>query len=129
MSSGDAHRNSNSAWGHDIDIESKTIWEPTTVVSEQIVDPDHYEVQEDGEVRLYLVAYKDGLWVNSGLAPAHEKRLGLYATADGAWAIERQIDPEQEELPHAISRRVEHLTTVSEDSARRWSEIIEEAHQ
>lgn len=128
MSQGDAHRNSNSAWGHKIDVESQTIWESTQVVSEELVGPDCYETQQDGEVRLYLVAWKDGVWINTGLAPSHDKRLGLYATADGSWAIERQIDPEIEELPHAISRRVEHLTAVSDGKARRWSEIIEEAH-
>ena len=127
---GKGHPNSSSAWGHDPDVDSFYNWSPTRVVTGEDIDPDRYDAVEDGQVRVYLVAVKTGQWICTGLAPSSDRMLGLYATADGAWALERVVCPSQgQKLPHAVSVTLGELTAVPEDSARRWSEIIEEVHE
>lgn len=137
MTRGDAHPNSNSAWGQDVDIRTWYDFDEPELVNPESIDSDRYETPAKGEIRLYLVAKLEGRKLSDGPRPPMPLLRYLYVTPDGRYAVEvesvaDEVDGEAVPIDtpaHAIARDVSDLDRVEDASnAQRFRDTVMEAH-
>lgn len=137
---GKAHPNSNSAWGHKIDIKSTYVWEDIEWAKPGSMVEDEYKSPGQGEIRFYIIAIRKGKWTCTGPAPDRYVINLLYVDQTATFGIDKLLNAEHEDgewvleedsdgIEPSLKAKPVEDATIPESKQEKYAAILENTHQ
>lgn len=137
---GKAHPNSNSAWGHEIDIKSTYIWEDIEWAKPESMADAEYKLLGQDEIRFYIIAIRKGRWTCTGPAPDNYVINTLYIDQTATFGIENLLNAEHEDgrwilkedsdkIEPSLAAEPSEDGIIPDQKQEKYASVLQKAHR